>query len=195
MILYEKLAGKRVVLASASPRRQMLMVAMGIPFEVIVFDIEEVCPGKLPPEETAVCLAAMKAACYRFEPDDTNTILIAADTIVVLDGEIINKPEDEEDAIRLLSMLSGNMHEVHTGVSMVSHDKVVNFCDTTKVWFRSLSHQEIAYYVRQFKPMDKAGAYGVQEWIGYIGVERMEGSFYNVMGFPTHKVYEELFKF
>jgi septum formation protein len=195
MRLQEHLASKNIILASASPRRQMLLSSLGVEYRVIVKAIDEVCPGEVPAESLAACLAERKANEFDQEELGEDDILITADTVVFLHDELIGKPEDEKDAIRMLMKLSGEMHVVYTGVCIRSRYKRVVFTDRTDVWFASLTPDEIREYVQLCKPFDKAGSYGIQEWIGYAGVERIEGSFYNVMGFPTHRVYRELMKF
>ena len=184
-----------IILASASPRRKMLFEGLGIPFRIVVKEIEEVCPGDMSPKETAICLAKRKADEFHESEIGEDGIIITADTIVELNNDIIGKPGNREEAISMLQLLSGNMHIVHTGVCIKSPHKEVLFSDTTKVWFAELSYTEIEEYVERFMPYDKAGAYGIQEWIGYVGVTRIEGSFFNVMGLPTHRLYEELKRF
>ncbi len=183
---------KRVILASASPRRKMLMEGLDIPLEIVQANqVDESYPGNLPPEKIPAYLAGKKAdAAQDLLKEDA--ILVTADTIVILDGEVIEKPQDEVHAREMLSRLSGNMHRVLTGVCMRSVDKEVCFTAESRVYFGKLSQEEIAYYINTYKPFDKAGAYGIQEWIGYVSVERIEGSFYNVMGLPVHQVYRYL---
>ncbi|MFO7722934.1 MAG: Maf family protein [Bacteroidales bacterium] len=195
MRLTEHLSKKNIILASASPRRQMLLSSLGVEYQVIVKAIDEVCPGDVLPSALAECLAERKAMEFRDGELKGNDILITADTVVFLGDELIGKPEDEKDAIGMLMKLSGKMHTVYTGVCIRSNEKKVLFTDETKVWFAHLTPDEIASYVHQCQPYDKAGSYGIQEWIGYAGVERIEGSFFNVMGFPTHRVYRELLRF
>jgi septum formation protein len=183
-----------IVLASKSPRRQHLLAELGLQFRVIDhIDLEEVYPASLRAEEIPVYLAKAKAACCeRFM--DSNTILITADTIVWLENEVIEKPFDHEDAVNMLGKLSGRMHEVFTGVCIKTVAGETSFFASSRVYFRHLSEEEIRYYVEKFNPLDKAGAYGVQEWIGYVGVERIEGSYFNVMGLPVQQLYNELLK-
>jgi septum formation protein len=155
--------------------------------------MEEVYPASLRAEEIPLYLAKAKAACCeRFM--DPNTILITADTIVWLGNEVIEKPLDQDDAVQMLGKLSGRMHEVFTGVCIKTLAGEFSFFASSKVYFRHLSEEEIRYYVEKFNPLDKAGAYGVQEWIGYVGVERIEGSYFNVMGLPVQQLYKELLK-
>jgi len=183
-----------IVLASKSPRRQHLLTELGLRFRIIDhIDMEEVYPASLRAEEIPLYLAKAKAACCeRFM--DPNTILITADTIVWLENEVIEKPFDREDAIHMLGKLSGRMHEVFTGVCIKTQSGESSFYASSKVYFRQLSEDEIRYYVEKYDPLDKAGAYGVQEWIGYVGVERIEGSYFNVMGLPVQQLYNELLK-
>lgn len=192
MLLHEKLAGKSVVLASKSPRRQALIKGLDIPYTIRTADVDELWPTHLRGHEVALFLSELKAKA--FEPAE-NEIIITSDTIVVLDGEVIEKPADVADAERMLRQLSGNKHDVFTAVTLRSADKMRSFYDRTAVYFRALTEEEISYYAHKYQPLDKAGAYGVQEWIGYVAVERMEGSYFTVMGFPVHKVYSELLAF
>jgi len=183
-----------IILASKSPRRQHLLAELGLQFRIIDhIDMEEVYPASLRAEEIPLYLARAKAACCeRFI--DPNTILITADTIVWLENGIIEKPVDQEDAVNMLLKLSGRMHEVFTGVCIKTMAAESSFYASSKVYFRQISEEEIHYYVEKFNPLDKAGAYGVQEWIGYVGVERIEGSYFNVMGLPVQHLYCELLK-
>ncbi len=186
------LQNKRIILASGSPRRKMLMKGLDIPFEIIAgSQTDESYPAGLPAEDIPVFLARRKAESVEFMLSD-HTIVITADTIVVCDGEVIEKPENEAHAREILMKLSGNMHRVLTGVCMRSMKKEKCFTAETKVCFGKLTEEEIRYYVQAYQPFDKAGAYGIQEWIGYVSVERIEGSFYNVMGLPVHQVYQYL---
>jgi septum formation protein len=190
----EKLNSFDIVLASKSPRRQHLLSEIGLRFRVENdIDMDEVYPDSLQGEEIPVYLARAKAACYYalLKPD---TILITADTIVWLERKVIGKPSSEDEAIEMLNRISGNMHEVFTGVCIKTMSREIVFHVSSKVFFRKLSMEEIRYYVKRFKPLDKAGAYGVQEWIGYVGVERIEGSYFNVMGLPVQRLYCELIK-
>jgi septum formation protein len=183
-----------IVLASKSPRRQHLLAELGLKFRVIDhIDMEEVYPASLRAEEIPLYLAKAKAACCE-RYLDPNTVLITADTIVWLQNEVIEKPFDHEDAVNMLGKLSGRMHEVFTGVCIKTAAGESSFYAASRVWFRQLSEEEIRYYVEKFNPLDKAGAYGVQEWIGYVGVEKIEGSYFNVMGLPVQQLYNELLK-
>lgn len=184
-----------LILASNSPRRKELLAGIDTEFEIRVLpEIDETYPETLPHEEIAEYLARKKAAAYLPNLKEKE-LLITADTVVLLNGEILGKPADEEDARRMLRALSGQVHRVITGVCLTSGDKQVSFSDTARVTFGELQEEEIDYYVTAYRPMDKAGAYGVQEWIGYMGVERIEGSYYNVMGLPIYKVHRELKRF
>lgn len=188
----EHLRNYRILLASRSPRRQSLLTEAGIPFEVWLKDeVPEVYPPDLDPQEVARFLARLKARLYRDElgPED---ILITADTIVVLDFRILGKPTGRDEAIQMLCDLSGKPHEVITGVCLTAAQKESVFIATTTVWFDQLEQAEIEEYVDAFSPYDKAGSYGIQEWIGYMGIHRIEGSYFNVMGLPIQRLYQEL---
>jgi len=191
--LFPNLEGARIILASQSPRRQQLLAELGIRFEVLVKpDIDESFPIGLSTVDVPVYLAKHKAANYQTELAQTNTIVITADTIVAVDGTILGKPGHRNEAIDMLKLLSGKIHDVVTGVAVTSQQKQVAFAATTSVRFKHLSIDEIAHYVDAYKPFDKAGGYGIQEWIGLIGIEKVEGSYYNVVGLPTQKLYEAL---
>ena len=193
--MFENIADYRIILASNSPRRKELMSGLDIPFEIKTLpDIEESYPDTLQREEIPLYLAQLKADAYKTLMQD-NTLLITADTIVWLDDKIYGKPEDEAEAKHMLQKLSGRTHEVFTGVCLTTRQKQKSFFDVSKVSFAALSEAEIDYYVKKYKPFDKAGAYGVQEWIGYVGVEHLEGSFYNVMGLPVRLLYKYLREF
>lgn len=182
----------KIILASQSPRRQELLAGLDIPFTVkVIPGIEEVYPETLQGPDVALFLAKQKAAAYSSMLDE-NTLVITADTIVWCDGIVLGKPVDEEDARQMIARLSGRSHTVYTGVSLQSKSKQVAFSVSTEVTFALLSESEIAYYVEKYRPMDKAGSYGVQEWIGYVAVENINGSFYNVMGLPVQRLYAEL---
>ena len=193
--LYKNLEGKRIILGSASPRRKQLLEGLGIQFEVIAKDVCEDYPSDLTHQQVAEYIARKKADAFEDELKNPACIVITADTIVCLKDEIIHKPLDFDDADLILNKLSGQMHTVLTGVSITSSSKQVVFCGKSDVYFKALTEEEIHYYIEQCKPFDKAGAYGVQEWIGYAAIERIEGSFYNVMGLPTRMVYEALVRF
>jgi septum formation protein len=181
----------RIILASASPRRKQLLEWAEIPFEVLPGEAEELVPGGMPILEIPIFLASQKAAMVR-PLVGVEKIILAADTIVVLDQEVLSKPKDREDAIRMLTLLSGREHEVITGVSLTRSKKEILFSETTRVRFHQLSQAGIAHYVDQYRPYDKAGAYAIQEWIGVIGIQAIHGDFYNVMGLPVSRVVQEL---
>ena len=185
---------KRIILASKSPRRYELMKMAGLEFEVDSKNTEENHPEGMAVELIPEFLAKKKALAYIHEIDD-NTIVIGADTVVILRGKIYEKPNDREHAIEMLMALSGKMHEVITGVCILSKQKEVTFSETTKVYFNSFSKEEIEFYVDRYKPFDKAGSYACQEWIGAIGIRRFEGDYFNVVGLPINRVYKELKKF
>ena len=180
-----------IILASKSPRRQQLLSDLGLKFSVQSMDIPEVFPDNLGMTEVSVYLAELKAEAFRPQLKN-NQLVITADTIVWLDGQVLNKPTDYADGFRMLKDLSGKKHQVITGVCLFSTKKKVSFYALTDVWFKELSDDEIGYYLERYQPYDKAGAYGIQEWIGYIGIYRLEGSFFNVMGLPVQGVYEHL---
>jgi septum formation protein len=181
---------KKIILSSNSPRRKELLAGLGIPFEVKVMSgIDESYPEGLSVEEIPQYIAEQKAAAYQIADDE---IIITADTVVVLNNEILGKPSDEEEAKKMLHALSGKTHLVITGVSLKSKEKQRTFSVVSEVTFKSLSNQEIDYYVNHYHPLDKAGAYGIQEWIGYIAVTSLNGSYFNVMGLPVQRIYEEL---
>lgn len=194
MLLQEKLKNKTIILASNSPRRQHLLKQMDIDFEVQIRETDETFPENLKREDIAIYLCKKKAAAFGSD-ELCNIILIAADTIVWLDGKVLGKPSDNKDAVRILKKLSGQKHEVITGVCLKSDKKEISFFSCTQVYFKALNQDEIDHYIRQYKPFDKAGAYGIQEWIGYTGIFRIEGSYYNVMGLPTARLYEQLMEF
>jgi len=183
--------GFEIILASKSPRRQQLLSDLGLKFSVQSMDIPEEFPAQLGMTEVSVYLAELKAEAFRPQLKD-NQLVITADTIVWLDGQVLNKPTDYTDGFRMLKDLSGKKHQVITGVCLLSSDKKVSFYALTDVWFKELSDEEIHYYLEHYQPYDKAGAYGIQEWIGHIGIYRIEGSFFNVMGLPVQSVYEHL---
>jgi|SRR5690554_4659010 len=182
------------ILASKSPRRQQLLQLLGINFSVRLKDVDEVFPKGLAPFDIPVYLAELKAKAFIPELKQ-NDLLITADTIVVLEGNVIGKPADIEDARRLLRLLSGKEHQVISGVCLSTTIKKKSFYVTTNVQFKELSEQEISHYIHTSHTLDKAGAYGIQDWIGYIGISHIEGSFYNVMGLPVQRLYEEILQF
>jgi len=184
----------RIILASRSPRRQQLMQELGIVFEVLVKEYDESYPEHLSGEEIASYIASAKARCFR-ESIGINEIVITADTIVWCNNKLLGKPLDEADAFAILSEISGNTHDVITGVTILSAEKEKTFTETTKVTFAPLTGDEISYYIDNFKPYDKAGAYGIQEWIGVVACSRIEGSYFNVVGLPVERLYRELKEF
>jgi septum formation protein len=184
---------KKLILASNSPRRKQILADAGFEFRVVLKDIDESFPEDMEVSEVAKYLALKKANA--FEITDQSEMILTADTIVVLENEIMNKPADEQEAKYMLSKLSGKMHSVFTGVCLRSHDQTISFVDETKVYFNELSDNEIDYYIKKCKPFDKAGAYGVQDFIGMVGIEKIIGSYFTVMGLPIHKVYNELKKY
>lgn len=195
MLLHERLRPFRLLLASQSPRRRELLTGSGIPYELAPkYDCEEHYPAALPPEEVPAYLSQLKSAAYP-APLAPSEILLTADTVVVLDSTVLGKPRDRADAVAMLGRLAGARHTVVTGVTLRSADRRRTFTARSDVWFRPLADEEIAYYVDTFRPFDKAGSYGIQEWIGYAAIERIDGSFYNVMGLPIQKVYVELERF
>ena len=204
----------KLILASNSPRRKELLAGLGIPYDVLVIKgIDESYPDDLPANEVAEFIARKKAKAYEgqrskvksqrqnssektsdLRPSTFDSILLTADTIVVCDGEILGKPRDAEDACSMLRKLSGKTHQVYTGYCLQKGEKTVSGTVCSDVTFKELSDEEITHYVNEYKPFDKAGAYGIQEWIGYIGITGIRGSYYNVMGLPVQRIYEELKK-
>ena len=190
--MLDNLKKYKLILASNSPRRRELLSGLGVDYEVkIVPGIDETYPESLNGEEIPVYIAQEKANAYRasLQPDE---LVITADTIVYVDGMVLGKPVDEADACRMLRMLSGRTHQVITGVCLTTVDFQKSFASVTEVTFDTLSDEEIGYYVEKYRPMDKAGSYGVQEWIGFVGVTGLKGSYYNVMGLPVQRLYKEL---
>jgi septum formation protein len=191
----QQLNNFRFILGSKSPRRQHLLSELGLKFNVLTRQIEEDYPEELQREEIPLFLCEHKSKAFDDVLTDMHTVLITADTIVWLDNMNIGKPKDADEAVFILNQLSGKKHEVLTGVCLRSLSKTHSFHVCSEVYFNQLRPEEIEYYVRHFKPYDKAGAYGIQEWIGYIGIEKINGSFFNVMGLPVQRVYNELLKF
>lgn len=179
-----------LILGSSSPRRQFLMRETGFNFTVEKPDVDEEFPKELPVEHVAKYLAVKKAEFFR--ASITHEVVVTADTVVIINNYILNKPSSRTEAIRMLKVLSGNMHLVMTGVCILSAEKEESFDDTTEVTFKKLSQAEIEFYVDTYKPFDKAGAYGAQDWIGMVAIEKITGSYFNVMGLPIHKVYQHL---
>ena len=187
--------GYQVVLASNSPRRKELLGGLGLHFEVRTLqDIDESYPDTLRGEEIPMYISAKKAEAYR-QTMAANELIITADTVVCDNGIVLGKPKDAAEAKQMLRQLSGHAHEVITGVSIVTQEKTVQFASTSKVFFSTLTDKEIDYYINVYQPFDKAGAYGIQEWIGFVGVTRIEGSYFNVMGLPIQRLYTELKQF
>lgn len=185
----------KIILGSNSPRRKELLSGLGITFEVKPMpDLDESYPDSLQPEDIPVYIANKKADAYRptLKADE---LLLTADTIVWINNQVLGKPTGREDAIQMLELLSGNTHEVITGVCLTTQSKSISFSVVSTVCFAPIKPEDIRYYVDNYQPYDKAGAYGIQEWIGYVAVEGIEGSFYNVMGLPIQRVYQELSKF
>ena len=194
-LLHQKLSKYHLILASASPRRISLLNELNLTFDCCPLDVDEVFPSHLEGHEVARFLARLKADSFPAEKLSNNSILITADTIVCLNDEVLGKPNDRDEAIKMLHNLSGRMHKVITGVCLRSLEKEHVFSNETDVYFCKLREDEIIYYVDRFLPFDKAGAYGIQEWIGYIGIEKIEGSYFNVMGLPVQQLYRELEEF
>lgn len=184
-----------IILASKSPRRQELLKGIGIDFSVITKEVDESYSKNVPVYDVAPFLSLKKAKAFDDNELPENYMIITADTVVIVNDVILGKPEDEDDARRMLRLLSGKKHSVVTGVTIHTKDKTKTFSATSKVSFDYLDEDEIDFYVNNFKPFDKAGSYGIQEWIGYIGVNSVEGSYFNVMGLPTQKLYQMLKRF
>ncbi len=184
----------KLILASGSPRRHQLMKDAGFSFDVRLKPTEEVWQSDLAVEKVPEYLAALKADAFKDELQ-SDELLITADTVVCLGNRILGKPKSREEAVHMLQELSGRRHTVITGVCLTTKNCRKSFSSLTDVYFKELSEEEIVYYIDNFKPFDKAGAYGIQEWIGYIGIRRIEGSFYNVMGLPVQQLYEQLSNF
>ncbi len=193
-MIIDKLNAFNIILASRSPRRQQLLRELGLKFDVVIKDYEETFPEGLNGEEIARYVAFKKAASFENEISD-NEIVIAADTIVWCNNKVLGKPVNQEDAFAILKEISGNTHEVITGVSLRSKSKELTFSDSTKVTFETFTDEEIYYYIDKFKPFDKAGAYGIQEWIGILACSHIDGSYFNVVGLPVQRLYKELQRF
>jgi septum formation protein len=190
-MLQQHLQNKNIILASKSPRRQQLLKGLDIDFEVRTKDVDESYPSSLKDLEIPEYLAKKKAAAFSNELKE-NDILITCDTIVSLNGEVLEKPNDYNHAFEMLNKLSGKMHTVYTGVCITTTTSQIAFTDKTEVYFKSLTKEEIDYYITHYKPYDKAGSYGIQEWWGYVAIEKINGDFFNVMGLPLRLVYEAL---
>ena len=191
-MLLNDLKNHKVILASQSPRRRELLAGMGVEFEVMKTDVEETYDPSWSPEEIVMHLSKLKLSPIDMSQYPSNTIFITCDTIVVVDGQIIGKPKDEADAKRMLRMLSGNTHTVYSGLTVATPQKQLTNYRSTDVVFETLSDEMIQYYIDTYKPFDKAGSYGVQEWIGRVGIREVRGSFYNVMGLPTRLLWQML---
>ncbi len=195
MLLHDTLKNYRLILASQSPRRRQLLADCGLEYELAErYEVEELFPATMAADEVPVYLSRLKSEGYPAELAERD-ILLTADTVVIIDNEILGKPADETEARAMLRRLSGRAHRVTTGVTLRSRVRVESFAVQSDVYFRTLTDEEIAYYVTRYRPMDKAGSYGIQEWIGYVGIERIDGSFYNVMGLPVQRVYAALAEF
>lgn len=187
--------GYRLVLASNSPRRRELLAGLGLDFEVRAMDgIDETYPDDIAVGEVPLFISRSKAAAYAASIAD-DELVITADTVVTVDDLILGKPADRAEAVKMLHLLSGRRHRVVTGVTFTTIERTHSFSVTTDVWFSKLSDEEIGWYVDNCRPFDKAGAYGIQEWIGYVGVERIDGSYFNVVGLPVQRLYRELLSF
>ena len=193
-MIADELNDFKIILASRSPRRQQLLRETGLKFDVVIKEYEEIYPEGLDGEAIAKYVAHEKAASFKNEISD-NEIVIAADTIVWCNGKVLGKPLDYKDAVRILKEISGNTHKVITGVSLLSRSGELTFSESTKVVFEALSEEEISYYINKYKPYDKAGAYGIQEWIGIVACSHIDGSYFNVVGLPVQRLYTELKNF
>ena len=192
MLLQDRLKDYRLILASASPRRRELLASCDLDFELAEkFECEELYPADLEAERVAEYLSQLKSNSYPHTLAERD-ILLTADTVVILGDKILGKPRSEEEAFEMISMLSGAIHKVVTGVTLRTSTQSISFSAESLVSFRSIDEEEIRYYVEKYRPLDKAGAYGIQEWIGYTAIERLEGSFYNVMGLPVQRLYSAL---
>lgn len=195
MLLHDKLKNYRLILASQSPRRRQLLSDAGLEFTLADrFECDETYPQDMPAEDVAEYLSRLKSDAYP-EPLAEGDILLTADTVVIADNRVLGKPSDRAEAIEMISLLSGCDHEVITGCTLRTATRQRSFSVRSKVHFRALDREEIEYYVDCYRPFDKAGAYGIQEWIGYVGIEGIEGSFYNVMGLPVQRLYSILKEF
>lgn len=190
MLLQEKLFGKKILLASQSPRRQELLKGLGIDFEIVKIESDESFPEELNREEITEHISNNKANAFR--ELNPNEILITADTLVWLNNKVLGKPKDYQDAFDMIAEMSDATHEVFTSVTLKSLEKIITLSETTEVTFDKFSEEEINFYIENFKPFDKAGAYGIQDWLGYAKISRINGCYYNVMGLPLHKLYKTL---
>ena len=182
----------KIILASQSPRRKQLLEWAEIDFEVQVSNADESFDAEMPSEKVAMYIAHQKACAIQHLKGNEDRTIVAADTIVVIDNEILGKPIDRNDAVRILQKLSGNKHQVITGVVILQGTNMVEFFDCTEVEFHSLTQEQIEFYIDKYQPYDKAGAYAIQEWIGVIGIRSIKGDFYNVMGLPVSRVVQAL---
>ena len=189
LLMLSNLKKYHIILASKSPRRQELLRGMGVDFEILTKETDESFPSEMPLDEVPKYLSLQKSLAFTVDELPADYLLITSDTVVICEGEILGKPKDREDAERMLQLLSGKTHHVVTGVTVRSAEKTESFAVRSNVTFAQLDDEEIDYYIEHCKPYDKAGAYGIQEWIGYVGISGLEGSFYNVMGLPTRKLY------
>lgn len=190
----KKLSKYQLILASKSPRRRQLLTELGVDFEVKTMDVDESFPSDMPVDDIAAFLAEKKSLAFVSQLRE-NQLVITADTIVAQNNLVLNKPENEKHAREMLQTLSGKKHEVITGVCLLTKDRKEIFSAKTSVWFNDLTNTEIDYYIEKYKPFDKAGAYGIQEWIGFIGISRIDGSYFNVMGLPVQQLYSRLLTF
>ncbi len=182
----------KIILGSQSPRRKELLSGLGIDFTIEVIPTEEDFDPQQSPEEIAMSIAIKKGKCFLTQEFQNNHLIITADTIVSIHRKILNKPKDYNEAIEMIQLLSGNKHTVYTGVCITTSNKQESFVCSTDVYFNNLSTAEIEYYIETYQPFDKAGSYGVQEWIGYVGIDKIEGCFFNVMGLPVNELYKRL---
>lgn len=179
----------KIYLASKSPRRQELLNLMGLTYNLLLKEVDESYPENLALTEVAAYISVVKAKAFKMQPDG---LILTADTVVIIDGEILGKPLNNQQAIEMLKKLSGKMHQVITAFSIAYKNEITTYSDTTNVYFKTLNHQQILHYVNTYKPFDKAGAYGIQEWMGLVAIEKIVGSYTNVMGLPTEKLYSVL---
>lgn len=193
--MLDNLKSYQIILGSKSPRRQQLLKELGLDFIIITYDTDENYASELKKEEIPIFLSQKKASAYSQELKDEKNLIITCDTIVWINNKALNKPESKTEAIAMLNELSDNIHQVYTGVTLSTKNKSVSFYEETNVFFKKLTDEEINFYIDKFQPYDKAGSYGVQEWMGYVGMKRIEGCFFNVMGLPLSKLYSELEKF
>lgn len=184
-MLLDELKNYKIYLASKSPRRRELLADMGIDYELLATEVEESYDPSMPPAEVVQYLSRLKLSAVDFPQYPANTIFIACDTIVVMDGRILGKPKDDEDALQMLRQLSGHTHTVLSGLTVATPNRSLTDYRSTEVAFAEIPEEELQYYVDHYRPLDKAGAYGIQEWVGNIGIQSIHGSFYNVMGLPT----------